>query len=231
MHACTMCSRSYKSLSYYERHIQRCHPNSNPLGDDVNITIPQLYEWCLELSKQNERLQQKVDELIQWKNERVMTQRPCHGVEALNQRNVACMDDYLRENVLTEDQFVCMRNYEVMNGLMYALTSRFPLKDVHTLPLVAFTHTVNEVFIRKETEWQSMTTHELKKILEYISKECMQWLMKWHDQNQAKWGQEQYMDEYTNTLRKFLIPYDDTLLLKIKKRLYVYLKRPNTLPF
>jgi len=92
--------------------------------------------------QQNERLQQKVDELIQWKNERVMTQRPCHGVEALNQRNVACMDDYLRENVLTEDQFVCMRNYEVMNGLMYALTSRFPLKDVHTLPLVAFTHTV-----------------------------------------------------------------------------------------
>jgi hypothetical protein len=181
------------------------------------------------LSKQNEHLQQKVDELIQWKNERVVIQTPCHGVDALNQRNVACIEDYLRENVLTEDQFVCIRNDEVMHGLMYALTSRFPLKDVHTLPVVAFTHTANEVFIRKETGWQSMTTHELKKILEYTSKECMQWLMKWHDQNQAKWGQEQYMDEYTNTLRKFLIPYDDTLLLKIKKRLYVYLKQSNPL--
>lgn len=231
MFTCSTCNRTYKSKPYYERHIQRCQPITEPnpsyQNSDIDYpTIPQLYEWCMELSAQNKRLQETVDELIQWKNERSFMNKP-YGMEQLNQRKVACIDDYLRENVMTEEQFCCIRSYDVMNGLMYALTTRFT--DINTIPLIACTHTANEVYIRKETEWQSMTTLELKKILEYISKECMQWLLTWHDQNQEKWGQEQYMDEYTNNLRKFLVPYDESLLLKIKKRLYAHLKRSKRL--
>jgi len=228
---CPHCERHYKRKINYDKHIHGCkllmmtkkerYYENEKKCDTPNIR--ELYEMIIILSKKNEILERKVEEL---QKINAIKKKRINIIEWLNNNNpnISLYCQFSSKQEIFEEELEYVWECGYIDGISKILQRWF--KDKELLPIKAFDQKENTFYIKTIDGWIIMTPELFNNEISRINKQLMQYFVKWQQENVHRISNEDYMDEYTNKFQKIMgSNYTrDQINYKITKNIYKYLK-------
>lgn len=232
-YVCHRCLMQYKIKIYYDRHVSACellHQSNKERRDnnEKHSEIPDvstMYNMILTLAKKNTELEAKVHELSQLA---IIKKKRLHVNDWLNEHysDIMELSEYMKQHPILQSDYELVCKHDYVEGMSMILKNRFILEHEATLPIKAFDQKENAFFIKKQEGWSVMQNIELDSLIRNIEKQLMGKFVEWQEKNKHRMFNEQYSEEYTNSLQKILGNNFNSgnIKLQIRKILYKHLK-------
>lgn len=233
---CSICHKTYKRKTNYDKHVILCQILSNSKNDrereeEENNDIPSykdLYFIVKDLASKYQDLKKDYDLLLSWVNQK---KKKLNIIDWLNEhyKIEIYFDDWLNSIQITKIHLDYIFKFDYIDGIMYILHELCPLNDHDNfnLPIKAFNQKENVFFIfQKDDKWEVMSISLFNKFINTISKKLLDLFKAWQDENFHKMDDEKFQKIYIENVKK-IIGGDTSIDCqnnKIKNKLFKYLK-------
>ena len=228
---CTFCQRKYKSNHHYRKHMTLCaffSKTSREDADENNVPSRKvLYEIIVDMAGKYSKMEQQLEKLNKWAE---MKKRKLHIVEWLNENYSmeTKFDEWCKQITINRSHLELVFKFDFVAGVMYIFQELLPLSEERNLPIKCFDQKENTLFVcnGKNEGWGAMSGKQFECLVGLVSKQLVNELAEWQNENINKMSHEDFGILYANNVLKVLggsMPREQ-LYSKVKRGLYKYLK-------
>ena len=228
---CRFCQRKYKSNHHYNKHVILCEFFSKTSREDTDeANVPSrkvLYEIIVDMAGKYSKMEEKLEKLSKWAETK---KRKLHIVEWLNENYLSetNFDEWYKGIIINRTHLELVFKFNFVAGIMYIFQKLLPLSEKQNIQIKCFDQKENTLFAYngRDEGWAPMTGEQFERLIGSISKQLINELTKWQNENMDKMNRDDFGIIYATNVQKVLggsMPREQ-LYAKIRHGLYKYLK-------
>ena len=225
---CQFCGKEYKRKYHYNNHIincklhKICKKSDNSYDtkninidsiefDKININNENLFKLLVNLTNKYEKLQNDYNHIKQFAN---ISKNKLDIIDYLN-NNYSCREfdfynfsTYLYNNITDNDLHLIFKK-DYVNGISEIIINfieKIKFENIYNLPIYAFNHKDGILYIynNESFSWCQMDSKHLNILIKEINKKILNLFLKWKDENENHFLDEQFSEIYVLNMKKVI---------------------------